>query len=302
MSFPIPSFEDVREASNCMSMSYSPQYLMSTSFFDVDRSFDTLLADSLYLDENIPLYVNSSCVVYMGSEKSGKINRFFAIKMSKYKSRAEREYSNYNQIGECVTLTKCYNMISLNDTVYLQLELAEFGSIKSCLFGMNYDEIWRVFACVLVALDVIHDKGYIHMDISPSNILKFSNNDDEVIYKLADLGTMIREGTFSEDCEGAGPYVSPEALEYPNTEFVVNRSSDIFSLGAVLYELVTKTFVPRTVPRYSDFRQGVIDTTDIPDDFCFIVDMLSPTPGERPSTKDLMKIERIRREISEVVV
>ncbi len=86
------------------------------------------------------------------------------------------------------------------------------------------------------ALDYIHKKGYVHLDIKPSNIMLTSR--DEV--KLMDFGIsriLKRESTKQEQSVilGTPAYMSPEQAA---GEASVDQQSDIFSLGVVLYEML----------------------------------------------------------------
>ena len=86
------------------------------------------------------------------------------------------------------------------------------------------------------ALNYIHEKGIIHRDIKPANIILEDGGDN--IY-LADFGiarsvssqTMTQTGSIM----GTPYYISPEQIKGG----VVDQRSDIYALGATLYELVT---------------------------------------------------------------
>ena len=80
------------------------------------------------------------------------------------------------------------------------------------------------------ALDALHKLGWVHLDIKPQNIL-ISSDGRSV---LADFGIAQRQGTQTHACTPT--YASPEqaAGDQP-----VGPWSDIYSLGAVLYEIVT---------------------------------------------------------------
>ncbi len=100
---------------------------------------------------------------------------------------------------------------------------------------------------VCKALKFAHDRGVVHRDIKPGNIL--ISRDGEV--KLADFGIatsredeergITRDGTIL----GTPAYLAPEQIDDPRT---VDRRADIYSLGVVLYEMVTgRTPFPGTL-------------------------------------------------------
>ncbi|KAH0793837.1 CAMK family protein kinase [Histomonas meleagridis] len=93
-----------------------------------------------------------------------------------------------------------------------------------------------------MALQILHSHELMHLDVSPGNILM--TNDGH--FKLADFGTLTKINHFTEGDEGAGPYVSPEALAYPNGIHLVTTATDIFLvLESFLMEAVTGKNAPR---------------------------------------------------------
>jgi len=82
------------------------------------------------------------------------------------------------------------------------------------------------------ALDYAHNRDIIHRDIKPSNIML----NKEGIPKIADFGiAQLTQQTSELGVWGTPSYMSPEQLK----EESIGNYSDIFSLGCVLYELLT---------------------------------------------------------------
>jgi eukaryotic-like serine/threonine-protein kinase len=95
------------------------------------------------------------------------------------------------------------------------------------------DVIEIVYKCAK-ALHYSHSRGVIHRDIKPSNLMLTQSNDVRII----DFGIALVAGSDVSRIEGiAGSpsYMSPEQVQ---SEEITNRS-DIYSLGAVMYELLT---------------------------------------------------------------
>src|SRR5688500_889970 len=84
------------------------------------------------------------------------------------------------------------------------------------------------------ALQYVYEKAAIvHRDISPSNIMMTR----EGTVKLIDFGIATRSGTRDSSLTGKPAYMAPEMI----VELRADNRSDIFSLGSVLYEMLTGT-------------------------------------------------------------
>ena len=103
----------------------------------------------------------------------------------------------------------------------------------------------ELFITVCHAIQHAHQKGIIHRDIKPSNIL-VAVNDGEAVPKVIDFGiAKATQGRLTDKTVftrfhafiGTPAYSSPEQAEVTNLD--VDTRSDIYSLGVLLYELLT---------------------------------------------------------------
>ncbi|HVT01973.1 MAG TPA: TonB family protein [Thermoanaerobaculia bacterium] len=97
---------------------------------------------------------------------------------------------------------------------------------------------------VLKAMSALHHRGIVHRDISPDNLMLTKNAAGTSVIKVIDLGIAKSVDSASEGLTSAGffigkaRYASPEQLRCAFDEQVDSRT-DLYSLGIVLYEMIT---------------------------------------------------------------
>jgi eukaryotic-like serine/threonine-protein kinase len=110
---------------------------------------------------------------------------------------------------------------------------------------LEFRERLKLFQDVCSALEHAHQKGIIHRDIKPSNVL-VTVCDDKPIVKVIDFGiakatsgTLTDKTLFTEFRQllGTPLYMSPEQAEQSGVD--VDTRTDIYSLGVLLYEMLT---------------------------------------------------------------
>ena len=100
----------------------------------------------------------------------------------------------------------------------------------------SWEEVVEFGVQLCAALQHAHDKGIIHRDVKPSNLMLT----DEGVLKLTDFGIAkdidVTALTGANNTIGTAAYMSPEQCK---GEKVLTGKSDIYSLGVVFYELMT---------------------------------------------------------------
>lgn len=119
---------------------------------------------------------------------------------------------------------------------YLVLEYVE-GQPLPC--PLEKEEAVRLAICIAVAVEAAHAKGIIHRDLKPSNILMTRDRSikllDFGLAKLIGRSTDATILTVEGSVLGTAAYMSPEQAEGKT----LDERSDIFSFGAVLYEMLS---------------------------------------------------------------
>jgi serine/threonine protein kinase len=136
-----------------------------------------------------------------------------------------------------------YNIVTIfdvglqDDGVYIVMEYLEGQPLDNLIknnTALTVNEVLNIIKQVGDALDYAHTKGIIHRDVKPANIMKTADGRcilmDFGIAFLAEISA-DEKGTLV----GSPIYMSPEQLEGSD----VTSQSDLYSLGAVVYELLT---------------------------------------------------------------
>lgn len=150
---------------------------------------------------------------------------------------------------------------------------------------LRVDDVVQIIYKCAKALHYAHSRGVIHRDIKPSNIMLTTDNDVRII----DFGIAIctdSEVSRIEGIAGSPSYMSPEQVQ---SEELTSRS-DIYSLGAVLYELLTG-FRPFRADNLSKLLHQIVYATpppihtyrdDLPEELEHVVAMcMQKDPGKR---------------------
>ncbi len=177
------------------------------------------------------------------------------------------------------------------EALYLVMEYAPGGSLYDRIEAvrdgkrppLSVEEVVRMGTDVALGLAALHERQIVHRDLKPSNILF----DAEGRAKVADLGLAqvpggpSRRSQISDDIPhpGTREYMSPEQRE---TAEYLTPASDVYALGAVLFEALTgqiwAMFPPRGMfPWVREYRKDVPRWLDD-----VIARMVAESPAHRP--------------------
>jgi eukaryotic-like serine/threonine-protein kinase len=193
--------------------------------------------------------------VYLGRDP--KINREVAIKTLKYadvapgdldqvKTRFFREAEAAGKLSH-TNIVSIFDVGEERDMAYIAMELLSGRDLTQFCMPEHLlpaEQVLSIIADVAAALDYAHNQGVIHRDIKPANIMLLE--DGRV--KVTDFGIALvvdASKTRTGIVLGTPTYMSPEQVAGQ----ALDGRSDLFSLGIVLYELLSgvKPFTGDTI-------------------------------------------------------
>ena len=129
-----------------------------------------------------------------------------------------------------------HDAVSEGDESYIVMEYADGGTLEQyCRFDnlLPVDRLVELMFMACLALDYAQHQGVIHCDIKPANLLLCTDGQ----LKISDFGAAQYVAAAHTLLSGVGSplYMSPEQIE----DTRLNHQTDIYSLGAVMYQLLT---------------------------------------------------------------
>ncbi len=182
--------------------------------------------------------------VYKGYQPS--LDRYVAIKVMHPMFKGNPQFfERFKREARIVAKLEHPNIIPIHDfnehkgEPYLVMRYVEGDTLKPHMEGqpMPPDEVLRVIRPVCSALNYAHNQGVLHRDIKPSNIMV--TTDGSIFVTDFGLARMVEAGesTLSQDMMvGTPQYISPEQAQGVKD---LDGRTDIYSLGVVLYEMLT---------------------------------------------------------------
>lgn len=158
--------------------------------------------------------------------------------------QTEMEYNvakdiDHPYVRKCYKLQRIRSMFKVRELL-LSMEHFDGATLEEGP-TLSLGDVLLVFRLVATGLNAMHQRGYIHCDIKPNNILLNKSG----AIKIIDLGQSCRIGTIKTRIQGTPDYIAPEQVKRKT----LTPRTDIFNLGATMYWALTGKNVPTLIPK-----------------------------------------------------
>jgi eukaryotic-like serine/threonine-protein kinase len=176
-----------------------------------------------------------------------RLNRTVALKMPLARSFVTRaELERFAREAELVAglrhpnVVQVYDVGDLDGRPYFTMEFVDGGSLAEAIAGTPRParEVAEIMAALADAIAAAHRGGIVHRDLKPSNVLLTADGTPKItdfgLARRLEIGSSL---TQSGVAVGTPSYMAPEQAQGRTSE--IGPASDLYALGAVLYELLT---------------------------------------------------------------
>ena len=173
-----------------------------------------------------------------------RLNRFVAIKVLRNDlAQDESIRKRFRAESQAVAMMSHPNIVGVYDVCqsdgleYIVMELIEGITLKQYITRkgvLTWKEVLHFSIQIVKALSHAHSRGIIHRDIKPHNIMILKDGS----VKVADFGIaqlLNAQNTLTNQTFGSVHYISPEQAKGAH----VDARSDLYSVGVVMYEMLT---------------------------------------------------------------
>lgn len=184
--------------------------------------------------------------------RSEKDQRFVEQIEQEYKVGSRLEHPNIRAITRYLKNQRF--MFGPVTDVALLMELVDAATLD-VMPRPSAECIARYFAQGAHALAHMHERGFVHADMKPSNMMVTENG----TVKIIDLGQACSSGSVKKRIQGTPGYIAPEQAHRKE----VTPLTDVYNYGATLYWVLLREEIPCALPSRNGKVSGALDSNQI---------------------------------------
>jgi Protein kinase domain/AAA ATPase domain len=278
-----PAVTAFGSGADTLTSSGDPRQRLVAGRYEIRRSLGTGASKEVFLAHDVRLDRDVALALVRGSRRRKGLP-----------ARVLQEIQTTARLDEHPHIVTVYDVIEQDDAVWIVSQLVRGGTVAALLEsnprGLPTGEAERIASQVAKALQFAHEHGVIHRDVKPSNVLLVPPHNTAL---LADFGVAFLPDrprlTITDVPVGTALYMSPEQARGD----VATPRSDLYSLGAMLFELVCgqPPFAGETLAALvtqhlhkSPPDPAVVNPGVPPDLARLILELLSKEPDDRPAS------------------
>lgn len=166
-----------------------------------------------------------------------KDQRFLDQAESEFRVASKLNHPAIRQIKKVIK--KKQRLIAVRE-LYLVMELVDGISLERIDSPSQVDAV-DIFHQVAEGLAYMHERGFVHADMKPNNIVV----SDSLEVKIIDLGQSCAIGTIKPRIQGTPDYIAPEQVHRK----AITPRTDVYNLGATMYWVLTGENIPTALAK-----------------------------------------------------
>lgn len=213
---------------------------------NIGEPIDELSTEQRYIDREIYKRTKNSMIYRAHDNKTNKTVALKKLTFDSLVTSAQR----FNRLQKLLSEANILRMLSHKNIVtvydcfiedgdgYIVMEWLEGKNLRELRNEINQfsiDQIISIGIQIAKALDYAHQQNIMHKDIKPENIIFYAEKITILDFGLAGF---LEEKTDTKS-HGTAMYMAPEQLK---GDAILDQRVDIFSLGVLMYELVTSKY------------------------------------------------------------
>jgi len=168
-----------------------------------------------------------------------KDQRFIDQTENEHAVGSKLDHPSIRKIERLVRHRKRFRVVAAS----LLMELVDAATLDQ-LPPMTDLSVVRVFRQVARGLLHMHQRGFVHTDLKPNNIMLTEAGK----VKIIDLGQACRIGTVKKRIQGTPGYMAPEQAHRQ----AITPKTDVYNLGATMYWVLCRDVIPTALPPKDD--------------------------------------------------